>query len=117
MKWVVACILALSVQTAKAQMMFGRQWETAVALSQADMDMIKATLARQIHDKAVGTSASWSNPASGNSGTITLVKTFVRNGLRCEQIDYRLVSSGAGRPYDDYTLTSCQLADGTWKLS
>jgi hypothetical protein len=110
-------MLALSVQTAEAQMMFGRQWETAVALSQADMDMIKATLARQIHGKAVGTSASWSNPASGNSGTITLVKTFVRNGLRCEQIDYRLISSGAGRPYDDYTLTSCQLADGTWKLS
>src|SRR5271169_2379896 len=51
--------------TAQAQLL--PTWETHITLTQQDLDMI--------HGKPVGTTASWTNPASGNSGSIRLVKT------------------------------------------
>ena len=115
MKFALPIALLATFQPAHAQMAFGRQWETNVALSQADIDMITATLAQKIHGHQVGAAASWSNSASGNSGTLTLLRIFRRNGQRCEQIDYRISSSGQGS--DRYDLVSCLQPDGTWKLS
>ena len=115
-KFIVPLALAASaIQPAKAQMAFGRQWETSVSLSQSDMDMIKATLAQRIHGQQVGATASWSNPATSNSGTITLLRIFQRQGQRCEQIDYQMASTGGGS--DRYDLVSCLQPDGAWKLS
>jgi len=39
-----------------------------------DLDMIRATVTNQIHGKRVGTTASWANPASGNSAFLKLGK-------------------------------------------
>lgn len=110
-------ILVFALQSAHAQSVIGRQWETNVSLTQADMDLIRTTLAQQVHSKTVGTSASWNNPTSGNSGTLTLLKITQRQGQRCEQIDYRIRPPEKGTPSDHYTLTSCLQPDGSWKLS
>jgi len=115
-KLVLPIALAISVQPAHAQMLWGRAWETNVSLSQADIDMIKTTLAQKIHGQAVGTSASWSDPASGNSGSLTLLQVFFRQGQRCEQIAYRISPPTKGSS-DHYILMSCLQPDGTWKLS
>jgi len=110
-------LVGATLPTAEAQRMFGRQWETNVSLGQDDIDMIRATLNQKIHGRQAGTSASWSNPASGNSGTLTLVRVFERRGQRCEQIDYQIRSSRPGRPSDRYDLTSCLQPNGAWMLS
>lgn len=110
-------LVGVTLQTAEAQRMFARQWETNVSLGQDDIDMIRATLNQKIHGRQAGTSASWSNPASGNSGTLTLVRVFEHRGQRCEQIDYQIRSSRAGRPSDRYDLTSCLQPNGAWMLS
>jgi len=55
-------------------------WETHITLTQQDLDMIRDTVTNQVHGKPVGTNASWSNPSSGNSGSIKLVKKLARKG-------------------------------------
>jgi outer membrane surface antigen len=95
----------------------GPMWETNVTLTQADMDTIRGTLAQQIHNKRPGTSASWKNPNSGNSGSITLLNAFARQGRRCEQIEYRLHPPQQAMPSDRFVLTSCVQQDGSWKLA
>ena len=105
----------VAVAPAHAQML-GPSWETNVVLTQADIDMIKGALASRIHGQPKGATATWTNPASGNSGSITLLSIDARDGRRCEQIEYR-VSAASRAATDRYMLTSCRQADGTWKLS
>src|SRR6516162_7093253 len=70
------------------------------------MEMIHNAVTNQIHGKSVGTGASWSNPASQNSGSIRLAKKLVRDGQQCEDIDYT-VRSGPPVYTEHYHLTSC----------
>jgi hypothetical protein len=56
------------------------------------------------------------NQESGNSGMVTLLSVFSRQGHRCERIEYRM-SPPQGTPSDRFTLTSCQQADGSLKLA
>src|ERR1700730_2260049 len=53
-------------------------WETHITLTQQDLDMIRNAVTNQVHGKPVGTTADWRNPASGNSGSIKLVKNLTR---------------------------------------
>jgi surface antigen len=106
----------LALQPASAQGLMGPMWDTYVTLTRADMDMIRSILSQQIHNKKPGVSASWKNPESGNSGMVTLLNAFARQGSRCERIEYR-ISPPQGTPSDRFTLTSCLQQDGSWKLS
>jgi len=108
--------LLFALNPAQAQML-GPAWETNVTLTRADLDMIKAGLAQQIHNKRLGASTSWRNPESGNSGSMALLKIFARQGQRCEQIEYRMSPPEKAMPSDRFVLTSCLQPDGTWKLA
>jgi surface antigen len=115
-KFALPFALLLAVRPAEAQLL-GSLWETRVTLTRADLDMIQATLAHKIHGKPAGTSASWTDPASGNSGRIKLLQVSDRQGQRCEQIEYRNYPPEKWRPPDHFVLTSCRQPDGSWKLS
>ncbi len=115
-KFTLPLALFLSVGSAHAQLL-GPLWETNVTLTRADLDMIETTLAEQIHGKPAGTKAKWSDPASGNSGTIKLLKISELDGHRCEEILYWNRSGEQWMPPDRFKLTSCRQPDGAWKLS
>ena len=73
---------------AQAQLLLGpaeeveySRWSTKTSL-----DLIHRTVDTQIHGKPVGTTASWSNPNTGNAGTIKLVRKFRKGNLQCEQV-------------------------------
>ena len=70
-------------------------WESHITLTQQDLEMIHNAVTNQIHGKPVGTAASWTNPASQNSGSIRLVKKLVRKSQQCEDIDYTVRSGGS----------------------
>ena len=108
---------ALLLATAPAAAQFLGRWETNVTLTQADLGLIRTTLASKIHGQPAGTSASWRDPASGNSGTITLLNVSERQGQRCEAIEYQNHPRDTWRPSDRFVLTSCRQPDGSWKLS
>ena len=114
LKFALPIALTLALQPAQAQVV-PLGWETVVTLTQADLDMIKATLANQIHNHRSGTSAAWHNPQTGNFGSVTLLKVFSRQGRRCEQIEYRM-SPPQKAPSDRFVLTSCVQPDRSWKL-
>ena len=74
MKFALPLALLLACRPATAQLM-GNLWETNVTLTRADLDLIRAILANQIHGRPAGTSAAWRDRASGNSGKITLLQS------------------------------------------
>jgi len=74
---IVSIVVGLIVAgAAEAQLL--PTWETNVTLTQQDLDLIHGAVTNQIHGKPVGTTASWSNPVSGNSGSIKLVRKLAR---------------------------------------
>jgi surface antigen len=105
----------LIVASAQAQLL--PTWETHITLTQQDLDMIRDTVANKVHGKPAGTTASWSNPASGNSGSIKLVKKLSRKNQQCEQIEYTVRSGGPPVYTEHYSFVSCLQPDGTWKIA
>jgi len=91
-------------------------WETNITLTQQDLDTIHGAVTNQVHGKPVGTTASWSNPASGNSGSIKLVKKLTWNNQRCEDLAYTVRSGGTPVYTEHYHFVSCLQPDGTWKI-
>jgi len=92
-------------------------WETHITLTQQDLDMIRGAVTNQVHGKAVGTTASWTNPAPGYSGSIRLVKKLARKNQQCEDIEYTVRSGGTPVYTEHYHFTSCLQPDGTCKIA
>jgi surface antigen len=110
---IIAC---LASPVAQAQFL-GSFFESNVTLTQNDLDMIRRAVTQQIHGKPVGTTATWSNPSSKNSGTIRLLKKFTARNMRCEELGYTLMTTAvAGASPEHYVLDSCLQPDGSWKI-
>jgi len=108
-------VIGLIAGAAQAQLL--PTWETNIVLSQQDLDLIHGAVTNQIHGKPVGTTASWSNPASGNSGFIKLGKKLTRKNQQCEEIEYTVRSGGPPVYTEHYHFTSCLQPDGAWKIA
>ncbi len=67
---IVALFASLSSQTQGLMLGF----ESNITLKQDDIELIHQTVDQKINVKPVGTTASWNNPNTGNSGTIKLLK-------------------------------------------
>jgi hypothetical protein len=92
-------------------------WDEITPLTAQDRAIIRSTVERQIHGKRPGTVARWTDPASGHSGTITLLGKSARKGMPCERIEYRIMEPQSTQQHGRYVFTSCQLPDGSWKLA
>jgi surface antigen len=92
-------------------------WETHITLTQQNLDMIRGAVTTKVHGKPVGTKAHWSNPASGNPGTVTLVKKLTRWDQQCGDIADTVRSGGTSVYTEHYHFTSCRQPDGTWKIA
>ena len=109
-------IAAGLVSTVAHAQFLGLGWESNIALTQDDINLIHQTVNQQVHGKPVGTTASWSNPNSKNSGTIKLLKKFTARNMRCEQIGYTMQTTAMAVAPEHYELNSCLQPDGTWKI-
>jgi surface antigen len=101
---------------AEAQFL-GLGLESNIELTKLDLAIIHRTVDQQVHGKAVGTTASWSNSDSGNYGTIALVKKYSVNGRPCESVGYTLGTRKMSVPPEHYMLNSCLQPDGIWRIS
>src|SRR5215472_1136979 len=109
---VKALIPVIGLIAASAQAQLLPTWETHIVLTQQDLDMIHGAVTNQVHGKPTGTVASWSNPASGNSGSVKLVKKLGRQSQQCEDIEYTVRSGGTPTYTEHYHFTSCLQPDG-----
>jgi surface antigen len=107
--------VALANPAAQAQLL-GPSFESNITLTREDLDTMRQTVAQQIHGKPVGTTASWSNPASRNSGAIKLLKKFTAKNMHCEEIGYTLVTTANNVSPEHYVFDSCLQPDGSWKI-
>lgn len=111
----VFAVLAMLSITTKAQLL-GPGWEVKITLKQSDMALIHRT-AEQVHGKSVGTVASWSNTATGNYGSIRLMKKYQRQNRPCEQLRYTVQTTARAVTPEHYVFDSCLQPDGSWKIS
>ena len=81
-----------------------------------DRDKRLATQAAQqaFESNPAGQPSVWTNPDSGNSGSITPTKTYqLASGQYCRQ--YHQTITIGGEPQTAYG-TACRQADGTWQI-
>jgi surface antigen len=114
-KLLLLVVAGLASAAAQAQFL-GLGFESNITLTQDDLDKMRQTVNQQIHGKSVGTTASWSNPSSKNSGTIKLLGKFTARNMRCEKIGYTLKTTAMAAEPEHYELNSCLQPDGSWKI-
>lgn len=63
-----------------------------------------------------GAATTWSNPKTGNRGTITVLQSFTEQGMQCRKVKYdnRVVNLTGTR---SYTLNWCRTPKGEWKIA
>jgi surface antigen len=103
----------------EASAQYGRTSRTAPKLTSADIAIVRKLVRQDLTGKPKGTTLSWSNPESENSGTVTLFDSFESRGRDCRRVRY-LINPGSRQPASvrpaSYVLTNCRLPDGTWQI-
>jgi len=105
----------LAAATAQAQGLT-QPWTEATPMTPQDRAIILSTTDSQVHGRPPGTTAKWSNPDGGHSGTITLLSKSTRKSMACERIEYRILEPRSTRQHGRYVFTSCKVPDGSWKF-
>lgn len=80
-----------------------------------DIDRMKMSQASQsaLEYGKSNSSTGWNNPDSGNSGSITPVRTYQQRGQYCREYQEKIVVGG--RSQSAYG-TACRQPDGQWKV-
>jgi len=89
----------------------------AQRLSEADRQMLWETTGALNADASAkaGSSRSWTNPASGNAGSVSIARVFESNGMPCHQLHYAITMANLPVP-QLYDLSWCRVAGGAWKI-
>jgi len=88
--------------------------EVGKSLDRADQAALAQTTQTTLETTPSGTTNTWSNPDSGNYGTVTPTKTYqADSGQYCRE--YQQTVTVGGRTEDAYG-TACRQPDGSWKV-
>ena len=109
-------LVTLLGKPTQAQLMLGPAWESNITLTQRDLDLIHRTVDAEVHGKPVGTTASWSNPETGNAGTVKLLRKFRKGNLACEEVGYTLTNTRKAVEPEHYVFDSCLTPEG-WRIA
>jgi surface antigen len=83
-------------------------------LDERDKKMAADSAARALESSPSGQPVAWQNPDSGNSGTITPVRTYQSAGTYCRE--YQQTVTIGGKPEQTYG-TACRQPDGSWRIA
>ncbi len=89
--------------------------DVASQITEKDLELMVDAGNRAFESGAVDRERRWENPNSGNSGSITIVRYFARQGLEC--IEARVRISNSRRELQDKLNEFCRNADGRWTLA
>ena len=99
--------------SAEAQLLFGSRLGQAHYQGD-DTKIIMRVGADMLRNAPDGESRPWSNPQTGNSGTITILRSYKRGNMPCRDAE---VNSKLKERNVVYVLPVCQVADGSWKIA
>jgi hypothetical protein len=105
--------ITLLSSSAEAQLLFGSRLGQAYYQGD-DTKIIMRVGADMMRNAADGESRPWSNPQTGNSRTITVLRSYKRGNLPCRDAE---VNSKLKERSIVYVLPVCQVADGSWKIA
>ena len=74
--------------------------------------MLKATAREVLNEKADQDQVNWTNPETGNRGSIMALATFTHDGRICRRAAMRNITFRGRDDRAAYSL--CQQADGDW---
>jgi len=107
----LAMISAIVASDARGQMNPLR----ALELSAGDLELLTTTADRLYEAGRLGAVETWSNPESGNSGTVEILEVFEREGLPCRRVEH-VVKIDRDPVPKRLILASCRVPDGRWLL-
>ena len=88
--------------------------EVGKSLDATDRVMMERTSQASLEHTRTGATSTWSNPDTGNSGSITPNRTYQRqDGTHCREFSQTVVIDGQ---LQDATGTACRQPDGSWQL-
>jgi len=88
--------------------------EVGATLDKVDQQHVLDTAHQSLEYSKSGTTTSWNNPDTGNSGNVTPLKTYeIANNQYCRE--YQTEVTVGGETQSAYG-TACRRADGTWEI-
>lgn len=84
------------------------------SMDRADMQYYHQTSQQALENSRTGSTSTWSNPDSGNYGSITPTRTYqAGNGLHCREYTQNIYVGGQS---EQAVGTACRQPDGTWQI-
>jgi surface antigen len=83
-----------------------------------DFALMSAAASRLYQQDTVadGATDQWSNPKTGDSGTVTVLHSFEKSGMACRRVRYDiLLRAQTGKR--TYTVNWCKTDSGEWKIA
>jgi surface antigen len=110
----LALLAAAALAPASAQVSpFG---PGAFNVPNSDVPLLRAA-EEKLYEPAtkVGAVERWSNPETGDDGSVTLISTFERDGMTCRRIAH-LIKVRFNKVQRQFVISRCKAADGSWKI-
>ena len=106
-------LVALMALAAPSQAVWHWMRGSALAdFTESDWAMLKETARVVLNEKADKEQVNWSNPDTGNKGSIIALVTFQHEGRKCRRAAMRNITFRGRDDRAAYSL--CQQADGDW---
>ena len=111
---VVPLTLAPAIASGQGGGQFGWLRASPVSLfTPTDWEILRRNARDALDDAEDGTTASWQNPDTGHSGSVTVVSTFEEDGRRCRKATFRNEARGMK---GEQTHRLCKVEDNSWKI-
>lgn len=116
----VSCILAAAMVVAfgtSAIAQINPFARSGSGISNDDAKYIEAASSKiyKADDPQVGAIEKWNNPGTGNSGTVSLIQLYEKDGMPCRKLRHRISVKGHKDP-QVYIFSRCRVKSGEWKL-
>ena len=113
----LAAALLVATLAVPAQAQLSPFKRSGFELSQGDLEILGAAAQKLYLDESVpvGTVETWSNPDSGNTGSVQLIGTFEHQGLPCRRLQHDIKIKDVADPFR-YIFDRCKTSSGEWKL-
>jgi len=107
--------VAATLGGAAAGAFIGR--EIAKALTKEDKDQMNEATVQALNSQDETANTSWSNPDSGNSGTVVANQAYAAEESSSSMCrDFTQTVTLADGTEEEATTTACQQADGSWSM-
>lgn len=88
--------------------------DSGAALTKGDLALVMGA-SNDVNASGTRETKSWSNPATGASGTVALARAFQSGGMQCHEVNYTFQFTRPAH-HSAYVLTWCQVGPDTWKI-